>query len=133
MALPTPSKTVPAASQSVPTTSAVTSEKDATVKTPTVLPTLNFEDVEVMPDAKDLNAQANPFQAKINELAKSGKGSSVVVPDADVDWVRAQVRRACGNINLGATTRFTAEAGRPGMSRVFFSTKAKTTRARKSS
>lgn len=90
-----------------------------------------FEVAERIPTAEELNSAANPFQEKVNELARTGKAAQFVLPDDDVDWARGQIRRAAGNIGLGANTRFMAEKGRPGFSRIFFNTKAKTVRSRK--
>lgn len=98
---------------------------------------LNFEDVKKIPAASQRAALTNPFQAKVNELAKSGEASSVVVNDDDVEWTRRMIRSACGAIGKGSETKVTPATEKadgsgpkiPGKSRVYFSVPEK--RARK--
>jgi hypothetical protein len=86
-----------------------------------------FEDVEEMPES----FKFNPYQDKVNELAKTGKGAAVKVLDEDVKQVRADIRKAANNIEKGATTRVQILPG-TGYSRVYFTIGAMAKRPRKS-
>jgi len=96
------------------------------------LGSLSFQDVDAIPTGDSLNAMTNPFQEKVNELARTKKGAFVDLPDDQVDNARTLIRRACGNINMGAKTRVTATTPkRDGFSRVWFQVGDKVERKRK--
>lgn len=80
-----------------------------------------FEDADRMPGAAELSAETNPFQEKINELAKSGKATSIVRPDREVEGIRNQIRRAANNIGMSGKTKVVEVKGRPGHTRIWFS------------
>lgn len=100
---------------------------------------LNFDDVETIPGASQRASLTNPFQDKVNELAKSGAATSLVVREDDEDWTRMMIRRAAGAINKGAVTKVAPATKNkdgsgdkiPGHVRIYFSIGEK--RARKSS
>lgn len=65
-----------------------------------------FEDVDDVPGAADVNQITNPFQDKVNELAKTQRAASFVVENEKAaKWARDQIRRAAANINKGAVTK----------------------------
>jgi hypothetical protein len=97
---------------------------------------LMFDDIAEIPGSTQRAALTNPFQEKVNALAKNGGASSVVVSDDDVKWVRDMIRRATGAIGKGAVTKVTPATENPdgtgkkipGKSRVYFSVGNKRTR-----
>lgn len=94
---------------------------------------LNFQDAPEMPDAKELNQSSNPFQEKVNELAKSGNASSVVIPVEKESWARTMIRRAANNIDMGTRTKVQKVEGDPTKVRVWFRVTTKVKRAGSSS
>lgn len=70
---------------------------------------LEFVDHDEFIDQNAVNAKTNPFQAKINELAQSGRSASVLIPESDEKWAREQIRRAANNVNKGARTKVVPE------------------------
>lgn len=64
-----------------------------------------FDDHEDMPGAAAINAKVNPYQAKVNELARTGRTASFLIPLTDAKHAREQIRRAANNIKKGASTR----------------------------
>lgn len=84
-----------------------------------------FEDADRMPGAAELSAETNPFQEKINELAKTGKATSIVRPDREVEGIRNQIRRAANNIGMSGQTKVVEVKGRPGFTRIWFSVRPK--------
>lgn len=69
-------------------------------------PAFSFADEEDVPGAAEVNQITNPFQDKVNELAKSGRAASFEVKDEKTaKWARDQIRRAAANINKGAVTK----------------------------
>lgn len=99
---------------------------DANIKeNPPVNPTspavnLSFEDADAMPEAKELNQSSNPFQEKVNELARTGKAAAVVVPVDQESWARSMIRRAANNIDKGARTKVQKVDGQDNMRRIWF-------------
>lgn len=105
---------------------------------------LDFTDEAALPSAAEINAVTNPFQAKVNELARTGRKASVILQDApigddgkpvsaegNVQWAREQIRKACGNIGKGAKTKVFPLTEKPGYSKVFFEVGDKVDRPRK--
>lgn len=73
---------------------------------PKVAPALNFEVVEALPQATEINAITNPFQEQVNALAKAGKGAvKFKCAKTDEKWARTMIRNACTNISKGAKTK----------------------------
>lgn len=129
----------PGTSKTAPTPTTPTTPPAApptTPPAPEVNNTLSFED-GAMPSQLEVASATNPFQMKVNEIDKNVRAgtqpsaSSVLVKDADVDATRAKIRAACAKIDRGAVTTPIPEKTKPGMTRVWFSTKEKTNRARK--
>lgn len=90
-------------------------------------------DEESIPDSSTRNMSENPFQEKINELAKTGKAASVVVPTEDEETIRAQIRRAAGNIGKGGHTVPEKVPGRDDVVKIWFRVKEKRARKPKTS
>lgn len=103
---------------------------------PPVVAASSFTD-GAMPSELVRAAASNPFQTKMNEIDKNVRAgvepsaSSYLAKNEDVDWARAKMRAAAGNIGRGATTVPIPEEGKPGYTRVWFTTKEKTNRSRK--
>lgn len=129
----TPTKTMPTERTEAKNSPAVESpaaeSKEPNMPSTATLPDTSedfaFEDLDKMPGAAELSAETNPFQEKINELAKSGKASSVVRRDRDVENVRNQIRRAANNINMSGKTKVVELKDRPGFTRIFFAVEPK--------
>lgn len=68
-------------------------------------PVLDFTDRDAPPTAAELSQSSNPFQEKINELARTGKATSFVAPVDDADTLINQIRAAAANISKGSRVR----------------------------
>lgn len=124
-----PTKTAPAERETPSPVESPAENKENKLPSTATLPDTSedflFEDLDKMPGAAELSAETNPFQEKVNELAKTGKASSVVRKDRDVEAVRNQIRRAANNINMSGKTKVVELKDRPGFTRIFFAVEAK--------
>lgn len=64
---------------------------------------LVFTDLAELPGADVL--AVNPYQDKVNELARTGRAASIRVHEDKVDSERNSIRRAANSINKGAKTK----------------------------
>lgn len=119
-----PTKTAPTERETPSPVESSAERKEPNVPNTATLPDADdflFEDLDKMPGAAELSAETNPFQEKVNELAKTGKATSVVRKDRDVEAVRNQIRRAANNIQMSGKTKVVELKDRPGFTKIFFS------------
>jgi len=94
---------------------------------------LSFEDTDEFPEGAQLDALTNVFQAKVNELAQSGKATKFTYPAENEKWALNKIRRAANNINKGAKTRTFPVDGDPSKILIWFKIGDKISRPRRNS
>lgn len=105
---------------------------------------LTFQRIKELPGASQIKAMTNPFQAEVNDIAKTGEASCVICTEKsapnvdgmfDEETARRLIRGAVQNIDKGCDTKVAPvldDKGQPVPGRVFVYFKVRAKRPKQS-